>query len=57
VRLWQKPLPHSAHLNGFSLLWMYLQRKDDFFSFEPAIRTTRNLLAIELADSQDFQEN
>lgn len=24
VRDWQKPFPHSSHLNGFSLLWMYL---------------------------------
>lgn len=24
---WQKPLPHSLHLNGFSLLWMYLEKK------------------------------
>lgn len=24
---WQKPLPHSPHLKGFSLLWMYLKQK------------------------------
>lgn len=24
VRDWQKPLPHSVHLNGFSFEWMYL---------------------------------
>lgn len=26
---WQKPFPHSWHLNGFSLEWMYLQSKQD----------------------------
>lgn len=26
VRDWQKPLPHSVHLKGFSLLWMYLKQ-------------------------------
>jgi len=25
VRDWQKPLPHSWHLKGFSLEWIYLQ--------------------------------
>jgi len=24
---WQKPFPHSWHLKGFSLEWMYLQGK------------------------------
>lgn len=24
VLLWQKPFPHTVHLNGFSLLWIYL---------------------------------
>lgn len=24
---WQKPFPHSWHLKGFSLEWMYLQRE------------------------------
>lgn len=23
---WQNPLPHSEHLNGFSLEWMYLEK-------------------------------
>lgn len=27
VRDWQKPLPHSEHLNGFSLLCIYLERQ------------------------------
>lgn len=27
VRDWQKPLPHSLHLNGFSFEWMYLMAK------------------------------
>lgn len=24
---WQNPLPHSVHLKGFSLLWMYLKKR------------------------------
>lgn len=27
VRDWQNPLPHSRHLNGFSLEWMYLMKR------------------------------
>ena len=27
VRDWQNPLPHSWHLKGFSLEWMYLWRR------------------------------
>lgn len=27
VRDWQKPLPHSVHLNGFSFEWMYLKNR------------------------------
>lgn len=27
VRDWQKPLPHSRHLNGFSFEWMYLRKQ------------------------------
>lgn len=28
VRDWQKPLPHTSHLKGFSLQWMYLSKKN-----------------------------
>lgn len=24
---WQKPFPHSVHLNGFSFEWIYLEKK------------------------------
>lgn len=34
VRDWQNPFPHSAHLNGFSLLWMYL-KQDKAISLTP----------------------
>lgn len=26
VRDWQKPFPHSVHLNGFSFEWIYLEK-------------------------------
>lgn len=33
VRDWQKPLPHSPHLNGFSFEWIYLEMKKKYKNY------------------------
>lgn len=34
VRDWQNPFPHSWHLNGFSLEWMYLENKREWIRMD-----------------------